>query len=171
MPATVLTHGSVTWMNIVPPTQQDIDHLASLHPELHPLNLKDCLTLLEIPKLDHFDEYLFLVIHLPYWDKPYWGDISDHLTQLCAVLDEYAEVISGLSETADTLASHRIDEVIRLLTIVTVVTLPTSILATLFGMNIVMPFAQHPLLFYGILISGLIFALVILWFLTKRRWL
>src|SRR3972149_1081389 len=37
---------------------------------------------------------------------PYWGDINDHLAQLCSLLDEYSEVISGIADTIDTLASH-----------------------------------------------------------------
>ena len=69
MPLTTLTHGNVSWTNIVHPNQQDLDQLAALYPQFHPLNLKDCLTLLEIPKLDHYDNYLFLVIHMPFWDE------------------------------------------------------------------------------------------------------
>ena len=305
MPFTTLTYADVSWTNIVHPTQQDIDQLATLFPQFHTLNQKDCLTLLEIPKLDQYDHYLFLVIHMPFWDEPvqisrraevdifisegtlvtshrgelkpineifvqlqadqsmradwmgqgaspllyrildllidycrpivqkvgqiiqhielsifqsntrhllheiavvrrdvialrsilkpqqeivdklikgtwpfihtdldpYWGDIADHLSQLCGMLDEYTEVITGLSDTADTLASHRIDEVIRLLTVVTVITLPISVLSTVFGMNIVMPYAEMPHLFYAVTISGIILAGVLLWFLNKKNWL
>jgi magnesium transporter len=304
MSFTTLSHGNVSWTNIVHPEPQDLDQLAALYPQFHPLNLRDCLTLLEIPKLDHYDNYLFLVIHMPFWDKdlqisrraevdifiskgvlvtshrgelklideiftrlqtdtseqaerieqgaspllyylldqlvddcrpivhkveqniqkielsifqtntryllheialvrrdvialrgilkpqleifdqlikgtwpfihtdldPYWSDIRDHLSQLCITLDEYAEVISGLSDTADTLASHRIDEVIRLLTVVTVITMPVTVLSTLFGMNIVMPYAEYPHLFYVVTILGIVFAGFLLWFLNRKRW-
>jgi magnesium transporter len=102
---------------------------------------------------------------------PYWGDIADHLAQLCAMLNENAEVTSSLSDTIDTLASHRIDEVVRLLTIVTVLTLPLTLLATIFGMNIVMPFADHPLLFYTVTGLGIGLTLLLIWFLQQRRWL
>lgn len=68
MSFTTLTYGNVSWTNIVHPDGQDIDQLAVLFPKIHPLNLKDCLNLLEIPKLDHYDDYLFLVLHVPFWD-------------------------------------------------------------------------------------------------------
>jgi magnesium transporter len=102
---------------------------------------------------------------------PYWGDVGDHLAQLCAVLDENTEVAASLSDTIDTLASHRIDEVVRLLTVVTVLTLPLTLLATIFGMNIVMPFADHPLLFFAVTGLGIVLTLLLIWYLQQRRWL
>jgi magnesium transporter len=101
---------------------------------------------------------------------PYWGDISDHLSQLCLMLEEYTEVVSGLSETIDTLASHRIDEVVRLLTVVTVVTLPLVVLVQVFGMNIRMPFAEHPVLFYVVVGLGLCFTIGLIWYLRRHKW-
>ena len=80
-------------------------------------------------------------------------------------------MIDGLSDTIDTLASHRIDGVVRLLTITTILSLPVTLLATIFGMNIVMPFSQHPLLFYGIVIAGVGLTIWLLWYLRRRNWL
>jgi magnesium transporter len=100
----------------------------------------------------------------------YWGDIGDHLAQYCSLLDEDAEVVSGLSDTVDTLASHRIDEVVRLLTIVTILSLPLSLLATIFGMNILMPFAEHPLLFFLLISTGIILTLWLMWYFRRRNW-
>lgn len=304
MSISTLTHGRVTWTNIVHPTPGDIQQLVARYPQFHPLNLQDCLTELEIPKLDQHDDYLFLVTQMPIWDskenichpaevdifissgtivtshrdeleplrdlfaqaqadehyraelmehgaspllykvldslvnhgfpmvkhinhhlrriedilfshdthlvlndlasvrrdiitmrhilKPqrevireleqgswhfihddldlYWGDISDHLAQLCAILDEDSEMISGLSDTVDTLASHRVNEVVKLLTVVTIITLPLTLLATIFGMNIVMPFADHPLLFFTIVGLGIVLTGTLIWYLRKHRW-
>jgi magnesium transporter len=102
---------------------------------------------------------------------PYWGDINDHLLQLCSLLDEYSEVVNGLSDTIDTLASHRIDEVVRVLTIVTVLTLPVTVLSTVFSMNISLPFGKHPLLFFFIVGMGILLTGFILWYLRKQKWL
>jgi magnesium transporter len=76
-----------------------------------------------------------------------------------------------LTEIADTLASHRIDQVVRLLTVATVLTLPLTLLATLFGMNIALPFSKHPLLFYLVLGLGMVFFLGLLVYFWQRRWL
>ena len=304
MPTDVITQGRVTWINITNPQPEDIQQLSKRYPSFHPLNLQDCLTEREIPKLDHHDKYLFLVVQLPVrdakeniyrpaevdifitkgtlvtahrgnlqplnnlfaqanadtevrtqlmehgaspllhrlldelvsacypalqellaklhhtettlfnddvqhllteialvrrdvillkhilapqrdvigeletgsWDfihedlDLYWGDIQDHLAQLVMMLEESSEMISGLSETADTLASHRIDNVVRLLTIVTVLTLPLTLASAVFGMNIQLPFSYHPLLFYFIVVSGLLMILGLLWYFRTRRW-
>jgi Mg2+ and Co2+ transporter CorA len=52
-----------------------------------------------------------------------------------------------------------------------VLTLPLTLLATLFGMNIALPYSQHPLLFFAILGLGLVAILSLVWYLRKRRWL
>ncbi len=59
MTTTILKCNEVTWTNIVNPSEEDIHALGDRFPNFHPLNLKDCLTDLEYPKLDHHDHYLF----------------------------------------------------------------------------------------------------------------
>jgi magnesium transporter len=102
---------------------------------------------------------------------PYWGDINDHLSQLCSLLDEYSEVINGLADTIDTLASHRIDGVVRVLTIVTILTLPIIVLSTIFSMNLNLPFGEHPMLFYLVVGLGIVLTVFLLWYLRKQKWM
>jgi hypothetical protein len=68
MPFTTFSHGNVSWTSIVYPDQHDIDQLAALYLRFQSLNLIDCLTLLEIPKLDHSNSDLCIVIHMPLTD-------------------------------------------------------------------------------------------------------
>ncbi len=63
-----VTWGDLTWTNIVPPTQREIDYLAKNYP-FHPLDLDDCLSRKQIPKVDAYPEYLFAVFHMPVFDK------------------------------------------------------------------------------------------------------
>lgn len=305
MSTTILSCQNVIWTNIIHPAAGDLDDLSTRFPNFHLLHLKDCLTELEYPKIEHSDHYLFLVVQMPYQDEaqhilrpaevdifiahgnlvtahrgelkalqsmftvlqsdesrreewmgngaspllyhllnalvddcfpiaqqlglrlrhieetlfsqpvryllheiaslrrdiiilrsilksqlnivqalirgswefiqehldPYWGDINDHLSQLCSLTDQYSEVIDGLSNTIDTLASHHIDEVVRLLTITTILSLPVTLLATIFGMNIFMPYSQHPYLFFGIILAGIGLTIWLAWYLRRRKWL
>jgi magnesium transporter len=102
---------------------------------------------------------------------PYWGDIGDQVAQLQARLEEHNEVLSSLSDTIDTLASHRIDEVVRLLTVVTLLTVPLTVLSTIFGMNVQLPYGGHPLPFYLINVIGVVTTALVIWYLRYRRWL
>jgi magnesium transporter len=101
----------------------------------------------------------------------YWGDIGDHLAQIKASLDEQREVIAGLSETIDTLSSHRIDEVVRLLTLVTLISVPITVIATIFGMNMELPYGSHPLAFYAVNALAIVVTILFIWYLQRKHWL
>ncbi|MCP4421869.1 MAG: magnesium transporter CorA family protein [Chloroflexi bacterium] len=101
----------------------------------------------------------------------YWDDIGDHLMRLLGMLDEHVEVIGGLSDTIDTLASHRIDGVIRLLTIITILTVPLTVLSTIFGMNVDLPYGSGPTLFYIVNVIGVLLTVGVIVYLRRRRWL
>ena len=62
-----LTEGKVSWLNIEDPTHDDIAHLRRYYP-FHPLDLEDCLSNIERPKVDEYDDYLFIVMHFPVYD-------------------------------------------------------------------------------------------------------
>ena len=69
----------------------------------------------------------------------YFGDMLDHVDKIWDGLDEYKEIIEGLSATHDSLASNRTNEVVRMLTIIATILLPITVVASIFGMNIPLP--------------------------------
>lgn len=102
----------------------------------------------------------------------YFGDILDHLYKARDILDENAEIIAGLAETADTLINNRVNEVIRILTVISVIMLPMTLISSIYGMNIAnLPFSEHPASF--LIVNGfmLVIALVMLLFFRLRHWL
>ena len=66
----------------------------------------------------------------------YFGDMVDHLNKIRDGLDEYKEIIEGLSDTHDSVATNRTNEVMRMLTIIATILLPITVVASIFGMNI-----------------------------------
>lgn len=64
----VLTHGKLTWVYIEKPTRQEMDYLGQNFP-FHPLNLDDCLSKVQRPKIDKYDDHLFIVLHFPVYNK------------------------------------------------------------------------------------------------------
>ncbi|MBC8477031.1 MAG: magnesium transporter CorA family protein [Dehalococcoidia bacterium] len=63
-----LTWEDVTWVNIEGPTERETEYLAQNYP-FHPLDLDDCLSRIQRPKIDEYDDYLFLVLHFPVFNK------------------------------------------------------------------------------------------------------
>ena len=298
-----INYGKITWTDIERPTLEDIEVLKRNF-SFHPLNLEDCLRI-ERPKIDEYDDHLFLVMHFPVFDegqrisrpsevdffiganylvtvhegilkpiyqlfddcqryeqtrakhmgrgasrllygvidalvdycfpildkvdnnlhaienemftadmrriveeisivrrdiialrriiKPqiaivtnlerkdrsfiredldvYFGDIADHLNKAWDILEDYREVIEGLSETSDSVSSYRINEVIRILTVISVIMLPLSLISGIYGMNVFLPMARHPYSFFAILGLMVVIAVGMLLYFKHRKWL
>lgn len=95
----------------------------------------------------------------------YFGDVIDHMDKIWDALDEYKEIIEGLSSTYDSLSSHRTNEVIRLLTVIAIILLPITVVASIYGMNIPLPFQDSDFAFLFVvimmaaIIGGILFIL------------
>src|SRR5919112_3604845 len=63
-----LSAAGLRWLNIEAPTTLEVAYLAE-HFDFHPLDLEDVLSTRQRPKLDEYDEYMFLVVHVPRFDK------------------------------------------------------------------------------------------------------
>ena len=270
-----LTWGDLTWVNIEPPTEREIEYLAQNYP-FHPLDLDGCLSRIQRPKIDQYEDYLFLVFHFPVYNKEarvttssqlsvfigkkylitlhkgelkplvklfreyqleeeslqenfsqgaayilyrtidrlvdycfpilnkivdniekvednifsdsmrgaikelsdlrrdiisfrriiwpmravisslepktrrftkmdlavYFGDTVDHVDKIWDALDEYKEVVEGLNDTYDSLATNRTNDVMRMLTVIATILLPITVVASIYGMNIPLPFQR-----------------------------
>ncbi len=301
-----LTWGDLTWVNIEKPTERETEYLAQNYP-FHPLDLDDCLSRIQRPKIDEYKDYLFLVLHFPVFNKEarltapsqvsvfigkdylitlhkgelkplvklfrecqldeesrqenfnhgsgyllyrivdrlvdyclpilnkigdniertednifassrvpkaiedlsllrrdvisfrrtiwpmravigslepkvrrftdmdmvvYFGDTVDHVDKIWDGLDGYKEIIEGLNATYDSLATHRTNEVMRMLTIIATILLPITVVASIFGMNIPLgPFKDSP---YSPLYVSLICLVIIsgmLYFFRRQHWI
>jgi len=299
-----LSWGNLTWVNIEHPTEKETEYLAQNYP-FHPLDLDDCLSRIQRPKIDEYKDYLFLVFHFPVFSKEarvttasqlsvfigenylitlhkgelkplvklfrecqideesrqehfsegsgyllyriidrlvdyclpisnkmldniedvedrifsdtrgsaikeismlrrdiisfrriiwamravigslepkvrrfarmdlavYFGDTVDHLDKIWDALDEYKELIEGLNDTHDSLAGNRTNKVMRMLTIIATILLPVTVVASIWGMNIPLPF-QHSsyALPYVILICLAIIG-GMLYFFRRQHWI
>jgi magnesium transporter len=304
MAVAVLSHGHVTWVNIEKPTAQDMEYLRQHYP-FHPLDLEDCLSRIERPKIDEYDDYLFIIMQFPVFDrsrrvslpgeidlfigagylvtvhdgnlwpitrlfdecqadderrakymgrgasrllhdvidglvdyifpilykvdanireieedifteqvpdvvreiswvrrdvialqriiKPqipivanlerrdrpfiregmdlYFGDVLDHLNKAWDMLEDHRNIIAVLSDTANTLTSYRINEVIKILTIISVIMLPLTLVSSIYGMNIRLPLENQPLAFVLILVLMALTVGGMLLYFRVRRWI
>ena len=304
MSVQTIAYGKVTWTSIDSPTTEDIKVLRRNF-DFHPLDLEDCLSKIERPKIDEYDDYLFIVMHFPIYDsaqeisqpaeidffigtnylvtvhdgrlkpllqlfedcrdyeqtrrrhmgtgasrllhsvidklvdycfpilakvdqniqtiedevftehmrqivqrisvvrrdiialrrviKPqlvivanlehvdrpfigedldvYFGDIHDHLQKAWEELEDHREVLEGLSDTSESVISYRINDVMKILTIISVVMLPLTLISGIYGMNVILPgmrsFWTFPIIIGTMVI--IVLAMVILF--RKINWL
>ena len=59
-----LAKSNFTWVSINNPTEKEIDRLKRTY-KFHHLDLEDCLSKNERPKIDDYDDYLFIVLKIP----------------------------------------------------------------------------------------------------------
>ncbi|HEX9896162.1 MAG TPA: magnesium transporter CorA family protein [Dehalococcoidales bacterium] len=60
--------GDLTWLNIEKPTLQETGYLAQHYP-FHALDLDDTLSRIQRPKIDEYEDYIFVVLHFPVWHR------------------------------------------------------------------------------------------------------
>jgi magnesium transporter len=102
----------------------------------------------------------------------YFGDLNDHLAKIWDTLEDYKDVIEGLSDTYNSLTNTRTNDVIKVLTILSVVLLPLTLVSGIYGMNFdVLPLRAHP---YGFWVTlGIMATIVVLMlaYFKFRRWI
>jgi magnesium transporter len=101
----------------------------------------------------------------------YFDDISDAAERIWDTLENYKEVIDGLESTNESVLSHRLNESFRILTAASVVLLPLTLIASIFGMNTPFPGEDQPITFFLVLalMAVMLASLVILF--RRRGWL
>ncbi len=67
--------------------------------------------------------------------KPYYRDICDHLVRYNEMAQSFRDSLDGAMQLYLNLASNRTSEVVKVLTMFTVITTPVMVVGTWFGMN------------------------------------
>jgi len=91
----------------------------------------------------------------------YWGNLVDRLRSVWEQLEDYMQILEGLATTNESLLTYKTNEIIKILTIFSVVLLPLTLISGIYGMNIrTLPFLFSPFSF--IIISGIMMGIVFL---------
>lgn len=102
-------------------------------------------------------------------EEAYFGDLTDGLARLWDMLEEQKEIIEGLDSTLSSLASHRINQEMKIFTLISVIMLPMTLVASILGMNVYIPLADHPLALPVIVAIMIALAVgLLLYFRSKR---
>jgi magnesium transporter len=103
--------------------------------------------------------------------EEYWGNILDYYQKSWDMIEDNKELIEGLAKTFDSLQTNRINEIMKMLTLISTVMLPMTFIASLYGMNVGLPLQTHPEAFLIVCIAMGMIVVGFLWFFIKKRWL
>jgi magnesium transporter len=101
----------------------------------------------------------------------YFDDIVDAHERIWDMLENYKEVIVALEETNEAVISHRLNDILRVLTSISVVILPLTLIASIMGSNTWVPFEHDEPGFFVMLGVMAIILIGLVAFFRRRRWL
>jgi magnesium transporter len=109
--------------------------------------------------------------------RPYLRDAYDHTVQLMDIVETYREIASGLLDVYLSSQSAKLNEVMKVLTIIATIFMPMSFVASVYGMNFDtshpwnMPELGWPFGYLGALGLMAAIAATLLWWFRREGWL
>ena len=102
----------------------------------------------------------------------YFRDVHDHMTRVCDIIDNYREILTNIIEVHISVVSNKMNEIMKVLTIITTIIMPLTLISSIYGMN----FQHMPELHweYGyptIIIFMVALTLSMLYYFKRKRWI
>lgn len=102
-----------------------------------------------------------------------YSSVIEKTKDLWNMIENRQEMIEALYATNESISNYRLNDIMKTLTIFSVIVFPLTLLAAIFGMNTMngMPFVDTPNGFWWIIIIMLLGSLGMLLFFKRKRWL
>jgi magnesium transporter len=102
----------------------------------------------------------------------YLRDVYDHTIQVMDSVDTFRDTLSGMLDIYLSSVSNRMNEVMKVLTVIATIFIPLTFIAGIYGMNFkVMPELDQPWGYPAVLILMLTIAVVMLIYFRRKKWL
>jgi len=103
---------------------------------------------------------------------PYLKDVYDHTIQVIDTIETFRDMVSGMLDIYLSSVSNKMNEVMKVLTIIATIFIPLTFIAGVYGMNFTyMPELEWPWGYFLILGVMLVVALGMLTYFWKKKWL
>jgi magnesium transporter len=101
----------------------------------------------------------------------YFDDIVDASERIWDMLENFKEVVEALEDTNESFISHRVNEVLRVLTSISVVVLPLTLIASIWGMNLGVPGEDTTEAFWAVIALMVAMLGGMVGYFRRRGWL
>ena len=102
----------------------------------------------------------------------YLRDVYDHTIQVIDAVETFRDMLSGMLDIYLSSISNRMNEVMKVLTIIATIFIPLTLVSSVYGMNFAyMPELGFPWGYPLVLLTMAIIAAVMLVFFRRKRWL
>lgn len=104
--------------------------------------------------------------------KMYFDELLETIEDIWEGLGNLNQSIEAMEKTNNALISFKLNDTIKILTTISVIILPISLIAAIFGMNLqFMPLINNPFSFWVILGLMVLIFLFLLYIFKKKKWL
>ena len=102
----------------------------------------------------------------------YYRNVYDHLVRMTDLADSYRDTVTSLLDAYLSVTSNNLNQVMKVLTIISTVFLPLSVITGFFGMNFQhIPGATWEYGMFAILLFMVAVSVTMLWVFKRRKWL
>ena len=104
--------------------------------------------------------------------RTFLGDVADHVVQINDTLDSYRDLSAGMLDLYLSLVSNRMNEVMKVLTIIATIFIPLTFVAGIYGMNFrVMPELEWRWGYPLVWVIMIVVAVGLLIYFRRKKWL
>lgn len=102
----------------------------------------------------------------------YLRDIYEHIFRISDLLENYRDIIFGMLDMYLSSVSNRMNDIMKVLTIISTIFIPISFLAGFYGMNFLyMPELSNPIAYPFLIGTMATIAVIMLYFFRRKKWI
>ncbi|MFX1356359.1 MAG: magnesium/cobalt transporter CorA [Promethearchaeota archaeon] len=102
----------------------------------------------------------------------YLRDIYDHIFRITDLLDNYRDIVFGMLDIYLSSISNKMNDIMKVLTIISTIFIPLSFLAGFYGMNFIyMPELSNPFAYPILIIVMISIGILMILFFKKKKWI
>jgi magnesium transporter len=102
----------------------------------------------------------------------YFRDVYDHTIIAIDTVETYRDILSGMLDIYLSSMSNRLNEIMKVLTIIATIFMPLTFITSLYGMNFKnMPELQWEYGYYGVIVAVVAIAVSMLLYFRRKQWI
>ncbi|MBY9005647.1 MAG: magnesium/cobalt transporter CorA [Candidatus Lokiarchaeota archaeon] len=102
----------------------------------------------------------------------YFRDIYDHIFRINDSLQNYREIISGMLDVYLSSISNKMNDIMKVLTIISTIFIPLSFIAGFYGMNFInMPEISSPFGYPLLILLMIMIAFIMVLYFLRKKWI
>ena len=110
------------------------------------------------------------IIKINLEDKDFLEDVIIDNRQAIEMSNIYSNILSGMMDAFASVISNNLNVVLKFLTSVTIILMIPTLVASIYGMNVELPFQHSPQAFGIAMVISLVFSIIGVMIFMKRRW-